>query len=269
MTDEALLRLAVAQSPADLAGTDARLGWLASILPVVVAQGADLLLLPELFASGYNIGADVAAAAQPADGTTAQAMAELARRHRLAIHYGYPERVGDRLYNSAQCFDPEGKPLDHYRKQVIPPGFEQDHFTPGKGCTLFRYRGVCIATLICYDAEFPEAVRQVAQMGAQLVLVPTALSARWGWVARQMMPTRAFENGIYLAYANSAGVERGTPYLGESVIAGPDGTEVARAGADPEIIYGDVKLAKVAAAQVRLPYLSDCRRFGIIESDSH
>jgi len=56
--------------------------------------------------------------------------------------------------------------------------------------------------LICYDAEFPETFRNVASQEVQLVLVPTALSAQGGSVALQVIPTRAFENGIFVAYAN-------------------------------------------------------------------
>ena len=148
------------------------------------------------------------------------------------------------------------------RKLAIPPGFERAHFTPGQGCTLFTYRDVRIATLICYDAEFPETARYVASLGAELILAPTALGAQWEWVAQRMIPTRAYENGVYLAYANSAGVENGMPFLGQSFIATPDGHELVRAGAQPEVIYGTLQLDKVSAAQTRLPYLRDRKALG-------
>lgn len=76
-----------------------------------------------------------------------------------------------------------------------------------------------------------------------------------------MIPTRAYENGGYLAYANSTWVEHGMTYLGQSVIAAPDGQEVARAGAAPGILYADLDGAKVTTAQARLPYLQ--HRLGI------
>ena len=251
------LRLAVAQSPGELATTQARLDWLAAMMPDVVAHRSDLLVLPELFATGYNIGSQIAARAEPADGPIAQAISKLAKTHGVAIHYGFPEVVGNKIYNAAQCFGPDGLRLGGHRKLVLPPGFERDHFTPGQGCTLFTYGDVRIGTLICYDAEFPEAVRHVAALGAELVVVPTALGARWEWVAQRMIPTRAYENGVYLAYANSAGEEHGMAFLGQSVIATPDGRELARAGAGAEIIYASLDLGAVSAAQERLPYLKD------------
>ncbi|CUJ97637.1 (R)-stereoselective amidase [Ruegeria denitrificans] len=250
-------RLAVGQSPAELATVKDRLDWLSGVMPAVAAEDADLLVLPELFASGYNIGEQVVTRAEPADGSIAQAVAALAKTHGVAIHYGFPEIEGEVIFNAAQCIGPDGARLGGHRKLAIPPGFEGDHFTPGRGCALFTYRGVRIATLICYDAEFPETARHVASMGAELVLVPTALGAQWEWVAQRMIPTRAYENGVFLAYANSAGSETGMTFLGQSFIATPDGRELARANTQAQIIYGTLQLDKVSVAQARLPYLID------------
>ncbi|MEX0306438.1 MAG: carbon-nitrogen hydrolase family protein [Ruegeria sp.] len=250
-------RLAVGQSPAELNTVRCRLDWLSDVMPAVTAENADLLVLPELFASGYNIGEQVAARAETADGPIAQAIAAFAKTHGVAIHYGFPEVEGEVIFNAAQCIGPDGSRLGGHRKLAIPPGFERDHFTPGGGCALFTYRGVRIATLICYDAEFPETARHVASKGAELVLVPTALGAQWEWVAQCMIPTRAYENGVFIAYANSAGSEHGMTFLGQSFIATPDGRELARANTQAQMIYGTLHLDKVSAAQAQLPYLTD------------
>ncbi|AXI45765.1 hydrolase [Sulfitobacter sp. SK012] len=254
-----VFRLAVGQSPADLATPQDRLHWLCAVLPDVLAQHADLLLLPELFSTGYNIGGEIEARAEPADGPTAQVIAELAKSNSVAIHYGFAERDGAEIYNAAQCFGPDGNRLGGHRKLAIPPGFEANHFKPGQGCKLFSYRGIQIATLICYDAEFPETTRRVTSLGADLILVPTALGDQWGWVAQRMIPTRAYENGVFLAYANSAGEENGMGFLGQSFIADPMGQELARAGVKPGIIFGEIRQEQVAIAQNRLPYLEDLK----------
>lgn len=250
-------QLALAQAPSGLEGVSARLDWLEAQLPDISEKGADLLLLPELFACGYAIGEDLSKNAQPRDGTISQALAALATRFGLALHCGYAERVGDILYNSAICIGPDGTTLGHQRKLAIPPGFERAFFSAGQGCDLFVYKAFKIATLICYDAEFPETVRYVAQMGADLVLVPTALGAKWGWVAETMIPTRGFENGVFLAYANGAGQQNEMTFLGRSFIGSPDGEILARAGMSPEIIFANLDLSRVKAAQRRLPYLMD------------
>ena len=256
-------RLAVGQAPAGLATPQARLDWLSDALPGVAAQHADLLLLPELYATGYNIGDQITARAEPADGPFAQAIAALAMAHGVAIHYGFAETDGHAISNAAQCIGPCGTRLGGHRKLVIPPGFEKEHFTPGQGCTLFSYRDVRIGTLICYDAEFPETARHVASLGAELILVPTALGAQWAWVAQNMIPTRAYENGVFLAYANSAGTEHGMTFLGQSFIASPGGQEIARAPSETGIIYGTLHLENVSTAQKRLPYLRDRKTLGL------
>jgi predicted amidohydrolase len=250
--------LAIGQAPADLPTVVARLDWLRGILPGVA--GVDLLLMPELFACGYSIGDAVQDRAEHRDGPTAAAVAALAEKTGVAIHYGYAERDGAALFNAAQCFGPDGARLTHQRKLLIPPGFEGAHFTPGQGCALFAYRGLRIATLICYDAEFPETVRHVAGLGADLVLVPTALGAQWRWVSHTLIPARAYENGVFVAYANSAGAQNGMAFLGESVVAGPDGAEIARAGADPQVLLAGIEAGRITAARARLPYLVDRRK---------
>jgi predicted amidohydrolase len=249
------LRLAVLQAPAGLGDVAERLGWLDATLAGL--DGVDLAVCPELFATGYNIGAAVRDRAEPAGGAIAQALAGLARKHALALHCSFAEADGGAIYNAAQCWGADGARLVHQRKLAIPPGAERDHYTPGAGCGLFELKGVKIATLICYDIEFVEPARHVAGMGAELVVVPTALGAQWGWVARVMVPSRAYENGVFLAYANHAGSQDGMAFLGESFIAAPDGRELARAGAGEEVLCAEIDPQDVARAQARLPYLAE------------
>jgi len=256
-------RLAVAQSPAELVTPRDRVDWLQEALPELQRQGVDLMLLPELFLTGYNIGDKVNEWAEPSDGPLAAETAALAKRFGLAIHYGYAERANGVIYGASQCFGPDGARLGGHRKLILPPGFEADHFAPGAGCSLFIYRGLRIGTLICYDSEFPETARHVASLGADLILVPTALGAQWGWVSQTLIPARAFENGVFLAYANHAGRENGLDYLGESFIAAPDGEVLARAGQSSEMLIADLDPARVQKAQARLPYLIDRNRLQI------
>ena len=275
-----VLEVVVAQTPAELEGPEARFDWLVESLKLEVIQGADLLLLPELFLTGYNIGENVKAWCETADGPYAQKIAELCQQHNIAIHYGFVEmcfvekdfvdqRVTekeianghqDKIFNSTNCISSKGKRLAGHRKLLLPPGFEGGHFSGGNSFEIFKINGFKIATLICYDAEFPENFRHVAQQGVDLVLVPTALSSQWGVVAHKVIPTRAFENGVFVCYANHAGNENGLEYLGGSCIIGPDGTELKRAGNNSEFLRATLNQADVTAAQQRLPYLQDMRR---------
>ncbi len=220
-----------------------------------------LVLCSELFASGYYIGDGLRQRAESLDGPVMQQVSELARRLDTAIVYGYPERGEAGLHNSAAFIAADGSLLANHRKCInAPGGFEDNYFTPGAQATLVDYAGLRIALQICYEIEFPESARQAALAGAQLILAPTALGAEWDVVASRVVPSRAFENGVWVAYANHAGHENGIDYLGGSKIVAPDGVIEADAGSGEGIITCNVDAARVDAAQRRLPYLRDCQR---------
>jgi predicted amidohydrolase len=226
----------------------------------ITGQGLDLVLCPELFPTGYNPTLDYGALAEASDGPFAQAVATLARNHGTAIAYGYPERAGEVLYNSAALIDASGTFLANHRKRLpSPQSFEVTTFAKGPSVTFADLNGLCVAIIICYEVEFPESLRQAAQGGAHLVLVPTALGADWGVVAEKMVPTRAFENGVWMAYADHAGEEGGLAFFGGSRIVAPDGQDVAVVGPGREgLISANVDLVRVTSAQSRLPYLKNC-----------
>jgi predicted amidohydrolase len=230
---------------------------LEKLTAVVESTDADLVLCPELFLSGYAVGDLLRRYAEPAEGPSAEAVSRIARLAQRAIVYGFPEQAGDHVFNAALAFGPDGALLAHHRKLAIPPGFERDHFTPGNGLTPFDLGGLRLGLLICYDAEFPEAVRATAEAGAQAILVPTALGAQWFVVAEHVIPSRAFENGVYVLYANHAGSEGAMTFLGASCIAGPDGRDLVRAGASEIVIAAALDGSAVARAQARLPYFRD------------
>jgi predicted amidohydrolase len=218
---------------------------------------AGLLLCPELFMSGYAIVADIQRFAEPADGRFASEAARIARDTGTALVYGYPELAEGEMYNAALVIDADGDCLANHRKLAIPPGLETGLFSNGSGLTLFDIGAIKFAVLICYDAEFPEAVRAAAQAGAQVILVPTALKEQWGVVAERVIPARAFENGVYLLYANHAGSEGAISYLGGSCIVAPDGKDIQRADKAETVISASVDLTCVDIAQQSLPYLND------------
>ncbi len=172
------------------------------------AAGAGLLVAPELFLTGYAIGGDIVRLAEPADGDSADAVAEIASTHGLAIAYGYPERDGESVFNSAQLLSADGDRLANYRKTHLFGCFERDHFTPGDVPVVqAQLHGLRVGLMICYDVEFPENVRAHALAGTDLLLVPTAQMHPFQFVAESLVPVRAFENQMYVAYVNRVGQE--------------------------------------------------------------
>ncbi|WP_460063420.1 carbon-nitrogen hydrolase family protein [Streptomyces sp. YKOK-I1] len=224
------------------------------------AAGAGLLVAPELFLTGYAIGDDIARLAEPADGDSADAIAELAARHGVAVAYGYPERSGEGVYNSAQLISADGTRLANYRKTHLFGCFEHDHFVPGERPVVqAELGGLTVGLLICYDVEFPENVRAHALAGTDLLLVPTAQMHPFQFVAESMIPVRAFENQLYVAYVNRVGQEGEFEFVGLSTLAGPDGVARARAGRGEELVLADTDPAALAASREANPYLRDRR----------
>jgi predicted amidohydrolase len=240
-----------------------RLNWLDMAAERASGEGSQLLVCPELYLSGYHVAEKLEKRAVTILGEYSERVGEIAQLHDIAIVYGYPEREGNKLYNTAAFMTPEAKMLAHHRKNHIPPGFEKDMFTPGKQLRVFEYSGWKMAILICYDIEFPEAARQATLAGAELLIVPTALGDQWHFVADKMVPTRAWENGVYLAYANWAGQEGGKVYLGGSRIIGPDGETDAIGGSAEVILSATLEKSRLTAARARLPYLEDRRQYGL------
>ncbi|MER7571872.1 carbon-nitrogen hydrolase family protein [Streptomyces sp. NPDC126514] len=230
------------------------------------AAGAGLLITPEMFLTGYAIGDGIARLAEPADGDSADAVAEIASRHGLALAYGYPERDGETVYNSAQLISADGTRQANYRKTHLFGCFERDHFTPGERQVVqAELNGLRVGILICYDVEFPENVRAHALAGTDLLVVPTAQMHPFQFVAESMIPVRAFENQMYVAYVNRAGREGEFEFVGLSALAGPDGVARARAGRGEELVFADTDPAFLAAAREANPYLQD-RRPGLYGS---
>jgi nitrilase len=252
------MRIALWQTTGRLTDKAANLAALSRTARAAAAAGAELLLCPECWLGGYN--AVQATLAEPSDGPAATAIATLARETGLAIVYGFAEQDGDAIYNSAIAIGPDGARLGLYRKLHLFGDFERGEYSPGAAfMSPFTYRGWKIGLLICYDVEFPEAVRHVALSGADLLLIPTALTPEYGCVPGAIVPARAVENQIFVGYCNHSGEEDGLIYLGGSCIAGPDGRPLAVAGAGEALLLADISHATLQAAATLFPYRRDRR----------
>lgn len=222
-------------------------------------QGADLIIFPELFLTGYNIGKTVAALAEPADGPCCQKAAQIARTANIALLYGYPEQYRKEVYNSAILIDRDGKTCAGYRKTHLYGSYEKSCFKPGNSLIMTRLEDLNIGILICYDVEFPEAVRSLVYGEADLIAVPTALMEDYCRVAEKVVPARAYESEIFVAYVNRCGSEGDTIYCGRSCLVGPDGRDILRAGISEELLIADIDKNAIAEARETNPVLKDLR----------
>jgi 5-aminopentanamidase len=195
------------------------------------ARGADVVVLPELAASGYVFrdAAELLATAEPLDGPAVRAWAELAARLNLVIVAGLAELGDDgRAYNSAVMVDATG-PRASYRKVHLWDGEKTWGFTPGSAPPpVVDTPHGRIGMMVCYDLEFPEWVRTVALQGAELLcgpvnwpLYPRPEGERPGEIVR--MQANAAVNRMFVAVADRTGTERGQEWLGGSAILDADG----------------------------------------------
>ncbi|MFJ6699753.1 carbon-nitrogen hydrolase family protein [Streptomyces sp. NPDC091272] len=264
------LRLALFQSSGRPGSVAANLKALDEAAGRAAAAGASLLVTSELFLTGYAIGADVHHLAESADGEGADAVAEIAARHGVAIVYGYPERDGTQVFNSVQLIDASGTRRAGYRKTHLFGGFEREVFVPGEQPVVqVELAGLRVGLMVCYDVEFPENVRAHALAGTDLLLVPTAQMHPFQFVAESVVPVRAWENQMYVAYVNRTGPEgegdAALEFVGLSCLAGPDGATRVRGGHGEELLVGEVDPALLAASRETNPYLRD-RRPGLYDS---
>jgi N-carbamoylputrescine amidase len=213
---------------------DANIGHAAELVAQAAGRGAQLVLLPELFASRYFPRTpDVPSCLQaelPERSKEVQALRLLARTYEVVLPVSYFERDGERFFNSVIVFDADGSELGRYRKSHIPdgPGYDEKHFfTPGDtGFRVFSTRYGRIGVGICWDQWFPECARAMTLLGADLLLYPSAIGSeptrpahdtQPAW--RRVMIGHAVANTIPLAASNRVGDEGGQLFYGSSFIA--------------------------------------------------
>jgi predicted amidohydrolase len=148
----------------------------------------------------------------------------------------------------------------NHRKKLLPPTADESKiFKPGAESSIININGIKAAIVICYELEFPELIRQLALDGVQLIITPTGQSSHWPAAARYTCRSRAFENGIFVVYANSTGTLNGISFMGESKIIGPDGLDIINAKKGEKVIVGEINTNEITLIQDKLPYLDDAR----------
>jgi predicted amidohydrolase len=200
----------------------------------------ELLVLPEFFATGYQFASadEVAELSEPVpNGRTTEMLADLSIEKGMYIVAGLPERDGDRFYNSAVLTGPDGF-IGVYRKTHL--FFEENlYFTPGDtGFKVWETKIGRIGIMICFDWFFPEAMRTLALMGADVVAHPSNLVLPF---CPDAMPVRCLENRVYAVTANRTGTENrkegdALTFIGKSEIVSPKGEILVRAPEDKDAL---------------------------------
>jgi predicted amidohydrolase len=222
--------------------------------------GDDLVLLPELWATGYFAFDDYAATAEPLDGPLVRTLGEAARAAGVTLHGGsMVERdEAGRLHNTSLLFDPDGTLVHTYRKVHL-FGYgsrEQELLTPGE--RVGAHGPVALST--CYDLRFPELFRILAIKGATVITLPAAFTkitgqAHWEILIR----ARAIENQVFMVAAGQVGMHpENKESYGNSMIVDPWGEVLARVTEDgPGFCAADLDFHRQAEVRDKLPSLAN------------
>ncbi|MCD6461344.1 MAG: carbon-nitrogen hydrolase family protein, partial [Thermoplasmata archaeon] len=241
------VRLATASLSPVLGDKEANLDRMAGAIP----DGADLVVFPEMFLTGYSLRDRTRTLAEPLDGPSVSRVVDMAGEHGCHILFGMPEAGDGVVYNTAVLVSPEGK-VWPYRKIHLPtfgPFEERLHFTPGREPVVARTALGKIGLSICYDLFFPELSRLYALRGAWLVVNISASPNVTRRFFETLLPARAVENTVFMAYSNNVGVYRSMMFWGGGRVIGPRGDvlgESPRFEEDVLVVEADTSDLKTA-----------------------
>jgi predicted amidohydrolase len=200
----------------------------------------DLIVLPELALSGYTFSSmdEAFSLSEQVPGETASIFQRLCDRMGFTLVYGFIERSGEKLYNSAACIRPEEKPVIYRKAHLF--NTEKHFFTPGD--TPFEPIEACgttIGVLVCYDHLYPEAARVLARKGARIICHPSNLVLPG--TAQLTTRVRSLENRVFWILTNRIGSDpqlhqEDLHFTGLSQITSPTGKILAQAGKNDERI---------------------------------
>lgn len=229
---------AAAQFDCKLGNPAANLATIIRLLNEAADRGANLIALPEMALAGYGFqDRDQARPfAQSIPGPATDEVAVVCKKRNIYAVFGLIESAGDQLFNAAALVGPHGL-IGRYRK-VHMPCVGADWFLDkgDRPFEVFDLEGLKLGINICFDSSFPEAIRSLAILGADVVILPT----NWGEMAFRMSTlvsrVRALENHIYFIACNRTGDETGYHYIGQSSITSYTGDFLAFADTDQETI---------------------------------
>ena len=241
-------RIAVGQMNPQPGEVEGNLARISAIVQGAAAAGANLVVLPETATTGYFINDRLDALAEPEDGPTSRRLGDLAKAEGVHLAVGMPIAEGGRFHDAQLLFGPDGQRLATYRKAHL-FSVEREFYTPGDTPLVVDTAIGRIGMTVCYDLIFPDYIRRLTELGADLVINSTNWISNawqretWGWsgpVVQALAGTRALENGVWLAMADCVGPEAGFDSLGHSCIAAPSGRILASAGHGQSFAAADI-----------------------------
>ncbi|MGM9891890.1 carbon-nitrogen family hydrolase [Limosilactobacillus sp.] len=254
------IKVALAQFNIQFADPAANQQRVAELTAEAAKGGADVIIFPEMWNTGYALD-QLDQLADEGGKTTAQLFYRLARQNQIGIVGGsVAVKDNGHFYNRTLVVDPLGQVVGQYDKvHLFRLMNEHKYLTAGDQENYFRLAGVPGASFICYDLRFPEWVRTVARHGAAVLYFP----AEWPAVRipqwELMLKARAVENQAFVVAVNRVGDDPDNHYNGHSLAIDPLGNVIADAGEQDGITYAELDLDQLATVRGPIPVFVDRR----------
>ena len=257
MTVSNKLTVASIQMDCILNDKEANLNRAGALIEDAVKKGAQLVVLPELFNTGYRVEEYDTVLAEPIPGAATQWMHQLAEKHHIYIAGAIIESGENGiLYDTAVVVGPEGFKGKHRKMHLW--GGEDKRFGKGEQLDVIQLSFCKIGLLICYEIGFPEMARIQVHKGADILIYTSAFGRARYYAWDTASRSRALENGAFVIASNRCGQDKDSTFGGLSRIVGPDTTILASYGAEGDaVVCAQIDLDEVARMRQVLPYLRD------------
>ncbi|MGB0715957.1 MAG: nitrilase-related carbon-nitrogen hydrolase [Phycisphaerae bacterium] len=252
--------IGVAQIACQVGQVSHNLETISASIREAARNGCDLVVLPEMVDTGYDMDA-IKTHASPIDGTPAQTIAAVAQEAGVHVICGISERQESHVYNAAFIANDQGQMMGRYHKtHLFSLVNEEDHLESGDVLAVVEMFGLKFGVIICYDIRFPELARTLALDGMDcLVVIAAWPSARIAHL-KALAVARAVENQVYAVIANRVGTDTSLEFGGSSRILAPDGTLLAEASPDaPELITTTLEPDTLHAVRASMAIFDDRR----------
>jgi len=257
------LKISLAQMDISLGKPDENLAKARSMVIRAAKQGSDIIILPELWSTGYDLE-NAAAYSVPTDKGIFAEMSALASEHNIHILGSCLSLLESGQFgNTAVFLNPDGEILGEYTKvHLFQLMNEHKYLSAGDHLTVVETSWGKSGLAICYDLRFPELFRAYALSGVKIVFLP----AEWPhprlthW--QILLRARAIENQMYVVACNRVGMSKDTRFFGHSCIVDPWGEIVIEADENEKLLTAEIEIDKVDEVRARIPVLAD-RRPGI------
>ena len=215
---------------------------------------ADLVVLPEMFSTGFSMRA--AELAEPMDGHTMNWMAEQARCINAVLTGSFIAADGGRFFNRLVWMHPDGRYQTYDKRHCFSPAGEQEHYTPGEAHLVAEVQGWKVLPLICYDLRFPVWSRNVQGYDLLLYVANWPEKRKHAWSS--LLAARAIENQAYTAGVNRVGTDgNGIEHSGDSAVINYLGQVLYRSFVKEEVFTVELSYAPQQAFRQVWPFLND------------